>query len=177
MACLVTKFVWNFAVYYGKTEETEEVPRVTRGEARLAQKVVLDLVADVQDKDHAISMDNFFTFVGLFKELASIQIYATGTVRTNRIGLPSALKNTRAFKNVLQGTLEWRMHETRRMARVLWKDKKPVLLLSTHAIPIGYPCMPVPTVPRRNGAEWENIMTSPVYLEYTTHMSGVDVAD
>jgi hypothetical protein len=106
MACLVTKFVWNFAVYYGKTEETEEVPRVTRGEARLARKVVLDLVADVQDKDHAISMDNFFTFVGLFKELASIQIYATGTVRTNRIGLPSALKNTRAFKNVLQGTLE-----------------------------------------------------------------------
>jgi hypothetical protein len=63
------------------------------------------------------------------------------------------------------------------MACVLWKDKKPVLLLSTHAIRIGYPCMPVPTVPRRNGAERENIMTLPVYLEYTTHMRGVDVAD
>jgi hypothetical protein len=63
------------------------------------------------------------------------------------------------------------------MACVLWKDKKPVLLLSTHAIPIGYPCMPVPIVPRRNGAEQENIMTSLVHLEYTTHMRGVDVAD
>jgi hypothetical protein len=63
------------------------------------------------------------------------------------------------------------------MACVLWKDKKPVLLLSTHAIRIGYPCMPVPTVPRRNGAERENIMTLLVYLEYTTHMRGVDVAD
>jgi hypothetical protein len=63
------------------------------------------------------------------------------------------------------------------MACVLWKDKKPVLLLSTYAIPIGYPCMPVPIVPRRNGAEQENIMTSLVHLEYTTHMRGVDVAD
>jgi hypothetical protein len=31
------------------------------------------------------------------------------------------------------------MHETRKMACVLWKDKKPVLLLSTHALPIGFP--------------------------------------
>jgi hypothetical protein len=69
------------------------------------------------------------------------------------------------------------MHESRKMACVLWKDKKPVLLLSTHAIPIGYPCMPVPTMPRRNGADWEDVMTSPIDLEYTTHMWGVDVAD
>jgi hypothetical protein len=47
MACSVTKFVWNFAVYCGKTEEIEEVPRVARGEARLAHKVVLDLAAEV----------------------------------------------------------------------------------------------------------------------------------
>jgi hypothetical protein len=177
MACSVTKFVWNFAVYCGKTDETEKVPRIARREPRLAHKVVLDLAAEVQGKGHVISMDNFFTSVGLFEELASMQIYAIGTMCTNKIGLPSVLKNTGAFKNVPQGTLEWRMHETRKMACVLWKDKKPVLLLSTHAIPIGYPCMPVPTVPRRNGAERENIMTSPVHLEYTTHMRGVDVAD
>jgi hypothetical protein len=30
MACSMTKFVWNFAVYCGKTEETEEVPHVAR---------------------------------------------------------------------------------------------------------------------------------------------------
>jgi hypothetical protein len=97
MACSVAKFVWNSAVYYGKTEETEEVPRVARGEACLAQKVVLDLAAEVQGKGHIINMDNFFTSIRLFEELASIQIYATCTVRTNRISLPSALKNTRAF--------------------------------------------------------------------------------
>jgi hypothetical protein len=69
------------------------------------------------------------------------------------------------------------MHESWGLAFVLWKNKKPVLLLSTHAISIGYPCMPIPTVPRRNRAERKNIMTSPMHLEYTTHMRGVDVAD
>jgi hypothetical protein len=33
------------------------------------------------------------------------------------------------------------------------------------------------TVPRRNGAVREAIHTSPIHLEYTTHMRGVDVAD
>jgi hypothetical protein len=106
-----------------------------------------------------------------------MQIYATGTMRANMIGLPLTLTDTRAFRNALQGTLDWRMHESRGLACVLWKDKKPVLLLSTYAIPIGYPCMHVPIVPRRNGVERENIMTSPMHLEYTTHMQGVDVAD
>jgi hypothetical protein len=69
------------------------------------------------------------------------------------------------------------MHETRKMTCVLWKDKKPILLLSTHALPIGFPCVLVPTVPRRNGAVRKDIMTSPMHLEYTTHMRGIDVAD
>jgi hypothetical protein len=170
MTCSVTKFVWNFTVYCEKTEETKEVPHVARGEACLAQKIILDLAAEVQGKGHVISMNNFFTSVGLFEELASMQIYATGTLRTNQIGLPSALKNTGAFKNISQGILDWRIYETKRMACILWKDKKPVLLLSTHAIPICYLCMLVPTVPRRNGTEREKIMTSLVHLEYTTHM-------
>jgi hypothetical protein len=50
MACLVTKFVWKFAVYFGKNEDNKEVVCVARGEARLAHKVVLDLAADIQRK-------------------------------------------------------------------------------------------------------------------------------
>jgi hypothetical protein len=106
MACSVTKFVWNFAIYCGKNKETEKVVCVARGEASLAYKVILDLAIELQGKGHVISMDNFFTSVGLFEELAFMQIYATGIVKTNRIGLLLALKNTGAFKNVLQGTLD-----------------------------------------------------------------------
>jgi hypothetical protein len=82
----VTKFVWNFVVYCGKEEGQEDVARIARGEGRLAHKVVLDLAADVQGKGHVISMDNFFTSVGLLQDLVSMHIYATGTVRSNRIG-------------------------------------------------------------------------------------------
>jgi hypothetical protein len=60
---------------------------------------------------------------------------------------------------------------------VMWKDKKPILLLSTYAIPIGYPCIPVPMVLRRNDTEREDIMTSSMHFNYTTHMYSVDVAN
>jgi hypothetical protein len=75
--------MWNFVIYCGKNEKTEEVVCVDQEKARLAHKVVLDLATDVQGKEHVISIHNFFTFVGLFDELASMQIYATGIVRSN----------------------------------------------------------------------------------------------
>jgi hypothetical protein len=59
----------------------------------------------------------------------------------------------------------------------MWKDKCPVLLISTHANPIRFPCVPRNEVPRRNGLVREKIPTSPMLLEYTTFMRGVDVAD
>lgn len=123
-------------------------------------------------------MDNFFSSVGLFKDLLDRGTYATGTMRSNWVGLPQALKNTKDFNRNTQGTLDWRMHESRKMNSILWKDKKPVLILSTNAIPIQFPWeFPVVSVPRRSGSTRELIQTSPVHLEYTTHMRGVDVAD
>jgi hypothetical protein len=150
---------------------------IARGEPKLVHKIEVELSRDIEGKGHVIAIDNFFTSVDLFKELTEKAIYATGTLRSNRIGIPSALKSTKAFSKVPQGTLDWRMHESRSMSSVLWKDKKPVLLLSTNAISIGFPCVPVDTVPRPNGAVREAIPTSPMHVEYTTHMRGVEVAD
>jgi hypothetical protein len=131
----------------------------------------------LEGKRHCVVMDNYFSSISLFKDLVSKGIYATGTVRSNRIGLPSHLKSTKAWKRCEHGHIEWAMHESREMCSVMWKDKCPVLLLSTHALPIGYPCMLRSEVPRRNGAVREKIPTSPVLVEYTTYMRGVDVAD
>jgi hypothetical protein len=111
MACSVTKFAWNFAIYCGKMEDTKEVAQVACGELHLPYKVVLDLAVDVEGKEHVLSIDNFFTSIGLFKELASKKIYATCIVRTNQVGLPLILKNTGAFKNVPQGTLQCRIYK------------------------------------------------------------------
>jgi hypothetical protein len=99
------------------------------------------------------------------------------TLRSNRIGIPSAFKDTKAFSRMPQGTLDWWMHESRSMSSVLWKDKKPVPLFSASVISIGFPCVPVNMGPRWNGAMREVILTSPMHVEYTTHMYGVDVAN
>jgi hypothetical protein len=176
------KVCMEFCNICGKEEAISTVEPIARGEPKLAHKVVVELSRDIEGKGHVIAMDNFFTSIGLFKELAEKAIYATGTLRSNCIGIPSALKNTKAFSRVPQGTLDWRMHESRSMSSVLWKNKKLVLLLSMSAIPIGFPYVPVDTVPvdmvsRRNGAEREAIPTSSMHVEYTTHMRGVDIAD
>lgn len=153
------------------------MPLVVRGEPRLAHNVVMDLVQGLEGKGHVLVMDNFFSSIGLFTKLAAIHIYATGTIRCNRVGLPLELKTLKDWKNSPQGTLHWKMHKSRGISCVLWKDKRLVLLISTHALPIDFPCVPVPTVPRRDGALRKPIPTSPIHLEYTTHMRGVDVAD
>jgi hypothetical protein len=62
----------------------------------------------------------------------------------------------------------------------MWKDKKPVLLISTNAVPVQPPCTHpnlLANVPHRNGAVRKAVHTSPIHLEYTTYMRGVDVAN
>jgi hypothetical protein len=181
VACSISKFVWNFEIYCGKENGIIPPPLVQPqpmvGDARLAHNVVLRLLDGLWDLGHCVTMDNYFTSIGLFTTLLAKGMYACGTIRANRIGLPLCLKNTSSFKNVPQGTTLWRMHDSGTISCVMWKDKKPVLLLSTHSVPIQAPCEKVVTVPRRNGAVRELIQTSPILLEYTTHMRGVDVAD
>jgi hypothetical protein len=101
-------------------------------------------------------MDNYFCSIPLFRDLVSKGIYATrftqrdlcngiytmGMVRSNPIGLSFHLKDTRTWRRCAQGHIEWAIHESRTISFVMWKDKCPVLLISTHAKPIGFLCMP-----------------------------------
>ena len=113
------KFIWNFAIYCGKEETISTVEPIARGELKLVHKVMMELSRDIEKKRHVIAIDNFFTSIGLFKDLVEKAIYATGTLRSNCIGIPSALKNTKTFSRMPQGTLDWRMHESRSMYLVL----------------------------------------------------------
>jgi hypothetical protein len=143
----------------------------------LVHSIVMKLMEGNHGRDHCIVIDNYFTSVGLFEELAANETYATGTVIMNRVGIPQEFRDARDLNRAPQGTLAWRMHDSHGMATVIWKDKRAVVLLSTHALPIDFPCQPRTCVPRRNGALWELVGTSPIHHEYTTHMRGVDVAD
>jgi hypothetical protein len=119
------------------------------------------MVEGMENEGHVVVMDNYFTVVGLFKKLLDRGIYATGTMRSNRVGLPVKLADTKEFNKNIQGTLDWRMHDSRKVSCVVWKNKKPVLLLSTHAKPIVSEREEIPTMPRRNGEDRPLIKTSP----------------
>jgi hypothetical protein len=108
LACAVSKFIYNFDVYCGKSNATGAVaePSGIRAESNLAKGVVLKMVDGMENKGHVVVMDNYFTGVGLFKKLLDRGIYATGTVRNNRVGLSLQLANTKAFDKNVQGTMD-----------------------------------------------------------------------
>jgi hypothetical protein len=177
LADLVSKFIYCFEIYCGKNLEAEIRMKGTHVEGGAAYGVVMNLLRGLEKRGHYVVMDNFFYSIPLFEDLLQKGIYATGTVRSNCIGLPLHLKNTKAWRRCDQGHTEWAMHDSRCKSCVMWKDKCPVLLLSIHANPIGFPCVPCDEVPRWNGVVREKIPTSPMLLEYTTYTRGVDVAD
>jgi hypothetical protein len=176
-----TKYVYDFDIYYGRNGNGAEQPKnVPPTEGSVATNVVLNLVNGLEGRGHVVVTDNYFTSVGLFTEFASGEIYATGTVQSNRVGVPRPFNNLRNWRDSEQGTLDWHTHSSRGISCVVWKDKRPVHLLSTSTVHVQLPCIApssIATVPRRNGAIREQIQTSPVHLEYTTFMRGVDVAD
>ena len=122
-------------------------------EARLAYNVMLRLVSPCEGKGHVITIDNSFSNIPLFKELLERGTYTTGTIQCNRVYLPDVLKNAKVFKKSAQGTLQWRMHKSKQLSAIMWKDKKPVVIISSHATPIQFPCRyPVISALRRNGS-------------------------
>ena len=67
------------------------------------------------------------------------------------------------------------MHCKRDLYCVVWKDKKPMLLLSTHANPLSPDLEHHVTVLQYSNGKTNNIPTLPMHLEYTQKMHGMDV--
>jgi hypothetical protein len=139
LADSVSKFIFCFEIYCGKNMEADITVQVPRAEVGAAYGIVMKLLRGLEEKGHCVVMDNYFCSIPLFEELVRKGIYATGTVRLNRIKLPQYLKNTKSWKRCEQGHIEWVRHESRTISCVMWKDKCPVLLFSTYANPIGFP--------------------------------------
>lgn len=176
-----SKYIYDFEIYYGingnGADEPKNVPCVERS---VATNVMLNLVNGHEGSGNGVFIDNYFISVGLFTELASLEIYAIGTVQSNCVGVSRQLNNLRNWEDSEERTLEWCTHSSCGLSYEIWKDKRMVLLLSTSAIPAQLPCIhPASTVTvlRRNKDVREQIQTSLVHLEYTTFMRGVNVAD
>ena len=68
----------------------------------MAYRVVVSLLGGLHGKGHVVVIDNYFSSVDLFIELASLETYASNTMRANQVGLPIELKKLRSFNHVDQ---------------------------------------------------------------------------
>ena len=77
-------YTLDFDLYTGKMEK--------RGEKGLAYDVVMQLCQTFKFQGYSLFVDNFYTGVALFEDLAKIGIAATGTLRIDRKGVPVVVK-------------------------------------------------------------------------------------
>nr|XP_022910744.1 piggyBac transposable element-derived protein 3-like [Onthophagus taurus] len=119
-----TGYLYEFSIYTGKTDGVEK---------GLGAKVVKNLTQHLIDnniKNVHVTFDNFFTDNKLLEYLYEHNIYATGTVRRHREGLPQLTKGPNARKLKLsKGEFKWRVKDN--VAFIIWQDNKEVLLLSS----------------------------------------------
>jgi len=160
-SCACCGYLLTFQIYSGKESQHE------RG---LAHRVVTDLVVThFANKNHIVYMDNFFTSLPLFDELLQHGIMACGTYRTNCAGLPSDLTAKDTVKQLARGGVC--MRQKGNTTALVWKDKKPVYVLSNAHQPT------TETVQRKNPDGSKIQVSCPnAVAAYNRHMGGVDLA-
>ena len=139
-------------------------------------------------KHHQAYMDNYYTSLPLFKELASMQILATGTLklRTNRKGLdPYVTVKKSEEKALKKNPGSTRFSSCGRYVYASWFDKRPVHMLSNCHQPVPGPEDVVehwyPAKAGDQGATHgkvkREISISPIVRWYRKWMGGVDRFD
>ena len=76
-------FIVKFDMYTGKYSPGDRSDELT-----LSQHVVTKLTSVVSQSQRIVAFDNFFTILNLMNMLHDDGLYAVGTVRSNRKGLP-----------------------------------------------------------------------------------------
>lgn len=113
-------------------------------------------------KYHHLTVDNYYTSIPLCEYMFSKQISVTGTVRSNRLGLPDPIKKTLKQKGELV------CQRKGQLLAVNWLDRKQVRLLSTIANS--------GTVEKENYKKEKKIVPN-VVIAYNSGMGGIDKSD
>jgi hypothetical protein len=103
----VLKFIYCFVIYCSKNLKAEVSMGEPCGEVGATYGMVMKILYGFKGMGHCIVMDNYFCFIPLFQDLVQKGIYTTKTVRSNCIGFPYHLKNTKAWKWFEQGHIKW----------------------------------------------------------------------
>ena len=153
----------DFQVYTGRS--ASGLP-----EKGLGARVVIDLTRNITGVNHIINCDSFFSSPELFLSLQEDDIYARGTVKSNRKGMPGSQGfEDKALKN--QGDQTVLAKDD--LIAVKWRDKRIVTIISTADSPVD--CTHV----KRKKKDGSHLLVPchSAIERYNNNMNGVDHAD
>lgn len=164
VGCSCCAYLWDFQIYTGKVAGASE--------DGLSSRVVCDLCHPVLDnRNHVVYMDNFFSSVALCKKLKSFGTFSVGTLRSNRKDYPTALKEKVLLKNLKRG--DYHTASSDGMTVTVWKDTKDVSFISNVHSSKGHD-----TVGRKQKhGSVKNISAPPVVKDYNANMGAIDRHD
>ncbi|CAF1397289.1 unnamed protein product, partial [Rotaria sp. Silwood1] len=121
MSYASTGYVYNFEIYTGKSVERQ---------GPLGEHVVWSMTRGLSMKFHHIYFDNFFTSPFLVERLLEQGIYCTGTLRTNRRGIPAEI-----IRDIKMDRGDVKFLAKTSISIVKWMDRKPIYIMSNCADP------------------------------------------
>lgn len=140
--------------------------------------VVLRLVQTLPEGS-SVYFDRYFTTLPLLEKLSEIKIEGTGTIQPNRVS-----KKDHQFRNVdlskqrqnqmKRGEYDEYTRDDQKMALVMWKDNKAILMGSTTS-----GAEPITDVKRwdKKQKKYVDVRCPSVVKKYNSNMGGVDVLD
>ncbi|KAK2155792.1 hypothetical protein LSH36_231g03018 [Paralvinella palmiformis] len=137
----------------------------------LSTRVVRQLVVSIENLNHHLYVDNFYTSPALFRWLKDRHIYACDTVRKGRLGFPKELYFGCGRHE--RGTADYLSCEC--LLAQSWFDSKGVYFLSTiHTANYSEETPAADrTVRHRSAAGAIDVATPPLLCDYNCYMGGV----
>ena len=113
-------YMHNLRIYYGKNTNLVRNPELSH-----TVKVVLTLTEHLHNKGYDLYTDRFYTSPALAEELDKIGITLTGTLMSNKRGLPKQIKRNKKRKGSFES------YRYKKMMVFSWTDKHNITFLST----------------------------------------------